>query len=55
MRYLPVFGFVYNSLGLYGAIDEMMGWDCQSNKCITFSGKELPYLILLNYRRCDKF
>ena len=55
MRYLPVFGFVYNSLELYGAIDKFIGWDIQLNKCIPFSGKALPYLILVNYCRCDQF
>ena len=55
MRYLPVFGFVYNSLELYGAIDELMGWDIQLNKCISLSDKVLLCLILVNYQRCDQF
>ena len=55
MRYLPVFGFVYNSLELYGAIDELMGWDIQLNKCISPSDKVLLCLILVNYQRCDQF
>ena len=55
MRYLPVFGFMYNSLESYGAIDELMGWDSQLNKCISLSDKVLLCLILVTYRRCDQF